>query len=74
MSEYDELFAGLEAIYKDKDEYIKKLEAENKTLEKRLRIACDAYLACVNGRTKFTPAEKIALKYYAQGFAPLSKH
>lgn len=37
MDEYDELFAGLEAIYKDKDDYIKQLEKRILLLEGRLK-------------------------------------
>ena len=37
MDEYDELFAGLEAIYKDKDDYIKQLENRILLLEERLK-------------------------------------
>jgi hypothetical protein len=74
MDECDELFAELEAATKEKDDYIKRLEAENKDLKRRLRIACDAYSASIEGRKKFTPAEKVALKYYAQGFASPTKH
>ena len=37
MDEYDEIFAGLEAIYKDKDDYIKQLENRILLLEERLK-------------------------------------